>query len=140
MRKPDPQTHLRSPVPQGDDKGAMILGSRMTRADLLDYIRTKRREAEEKRNYQPPPPPPTERQLAQTALEIAAGQRRLKYFADIEARRLGAANHAEQRGKAVGAPEQSANAVGAPGQDANATTLETQQPPEVANEADKIAP
>jgi hypothetical protein len=72
MRKPDPQRHLRDPVPQGDDKGAMILGSRMTRADLLDYIRTKRREAEEKRNYQPPPPPPTERQAAQTALEITA--------------------------------------------------------------------
>ena len=72
MRKPDPQTHLRSPVPQGDEKGAMILGSRMTREDLLDYIRTKRREAQEKRNYQPPPPPPTERQAAQTALPAGA--------------------------------------------------------------------
>ena len=89
MRKPDPQkTHLRGPVPQGDEKGAMILGSRMTREDLLDYIRTKRREAQEKRNYQPPPPPPTERQSAQTALEIAAGQRRLAHFAALEARRL----------------------------------------------------
>jgi hypothetical protein len=137
MRKPDPQTHLRGPVPQGDEKGAMILGSRMTRADLLEYIRTKRREAEEKRNHQPPPPPPTERQAAQTALEIAAGQRRLTHFAALETRRSGAANRAEQRGKAVGAPEQGADAVGAPGQDANATALE---PPEVANEADKVAP
>jgi hypothetical protein len=66
----------------------MILGSRMTREDLLEYIRTRRREAEEKRNYQPPPPPPTERQSAQTALEIAAGQRRLAHFAALEARRL----------------------------------------------------
>jgi hypothetical protein len=123
MRKPDPQKHLRNPVPQGDEKGAMILGSRMTRADLLDYIRTKRREAEEKRNYQPPPPPPTEQQRAQTALEIAAGQRRLAHFAALETRRLGPANRAEQRG--------------APGQDANVTALE---PPEIANEADKVAP
>jgi hypothetical protein len=76
MRLPDPQkTPLRNPVPQGDDKGAMILGSRMTREDLLEYIRIKRREAEEKRNYQPPPPPPTERQQAQTTLEVEAGQR-----------------------------------------------------------------
>jgi hypothetical protein len=65
----------------------MILGSRMTREDLLEYIRTRRLEAEEKRNYQPPPPPPTERQSAQTALEIAAGQRRLAHFAALEARR-----------------------------------------------------
>jgi hypothetical protein len=36
MRKPDPQkTHLRSPVPQRDEKGVMILGSRMTREDLI---------------------------------------------------------------------------------------------------------
>jgi hypothetical protein len=94
MRKPDPQKiHLRSPVPQRDEKGVMILGSRMTRSDLLEYIRTKRLEAEEKRNYQPPPPPPTERQSAQTALEIQAGQRRLKHFADLEARRLPAVAH-----------------------------------------------
>jgi hypothetical protein len=38
MRKEDPQkTHLRSPVPQKDEKGVMILGSRMTREDLLEY-------------------------------------------------------------------------------------------------------
>ena len=65
----------------------------MTREDLLEYIRTRRREAEEKRNYQPPPPPPTERQSAQTALEIAAGQRRLAHFAALEARRLPAVAH-----------------------------------------------
>jgi hypothetical protein len=89
MRKEDPQkTHLRSPMPQRDEKGVMILGSRMTREDLLEYIRTKRLETEEKRNYQPPPPPPTERQRAQTELEIAAGQRRLAHFAALEARRL----------------------------------------------------
>jgi hypothetical protein len=89
MRKEDPQkAHLRSPVPHKDNKGVMILGSRMTREDLLEYIRTKRLEAEAKRNYQPPPPPPTERQSAQTALEIAAGQRRLTHFAALEARRL----------------------------------------------------
>jgi hypothetical protein len=86
MRKPDPQRQqLRGPVPKNDSKGVMILGSRMTREDLLDYIRTKRLEAEEKRNYQPPPPPPTERQAAQAALEIAAGQRRLAHFAALEA-------------------------------------------------------
>lgn len=88
MRKPDPQKNLRGPVPEKDEKGVMILGSRMTREDLLEYIRTKRREAEAKRNHQPPPPPPTERQRAQTNLELEAGKRRLQKFADEEAKRV----------------------------------------------------
>jgi hypothetical protein len=76
MRKEDPlKVPLRNPVPQKDEKGAMILGSQMNRAQLLEYIRTKRLEAEEKRNHQPPPPPMTERMKAQIELEMAADAR-----------------------------------------------------------------
>jgi hypothetical protein len=118
MRKEDPlKAPLRSPTPQKDEKGMMILGSRMTRAQLLDYIREKRRETEEKRNIQPPPQPMTERQRAQIELEKAAGRRRVEYFAALEARRLDATS-----GNAVIAPAE---------QGADATT-----PPEVADEAD----
>jgi hypothetical protein len=105
MRKEDPQKiPLRNPVPQKDEKGAMIFGSRMTRAQLLDYIRTKRLEAEEKRNYQPPPPPMTERMKAQTELEMAAGRRLVEKFAALEAQRRDAANRAGQSGNGVTAP------------------------------------
>jgi hypothetical protein len=117
----------------------MILGSRMTREDLLEYIRTRRREAEEKHNYQPPPPPPTERQRAQTELEIATGQRRLAHFAALEVRRrpevmrekVGTeiANEAD----ATSRDEQSgSSAAAAAGQDANEADVtsraEGQQP------------
>jgi hypothetical protein len=133
MRKEDPlKTHLRNPVPQRDEKGAMILGSRMTRNDLLDYIRTRRLEAEEKRNIQPPPQPMTERQRAQIELEKEAGRRRVEHFAALEARRLEASNRVEQSGSTAASP-----VIAPTGQDANATALKAQQPPEVANEADK---
>jgi hypothetical protein len=135
MRLSDPQkTQLHNPVPQRDEKGVMILGSRMTRSDLLEYIRTRRREAEEKRNYQPPPQPMTERQREQIELEKAAGKRRLEYFAALEARRLDATNRAEQSGSTAASP-----VIAPAGQDANATALETRQLPEAANEADTAA-
>ena len=70
MRRPEP--------PKRDEKGAMILGSFITRSELIEYMQKQQKEAEEKRNYQPPPPPPTARQAAQTALEIEAGQRALE--------------------------------------------------------------
>jgi hypothetical protein len=127
LRKEDPQkTPIRNPVPQKDEKGVMILGSRMTRAQLLDYIRTKRLEAEEKRNHQPPPQPMTPRMKAQIELEMAAGARLVEKFAALEAQRRDAANRAEQRGNTVTAP-----VITPAGQDANLS-----QPREVANEAD----
>jgi hypothetical protein len=117
MRKEDPLKNqpLRIPMPQRDEKGVMILGSRMTREDLLEYIRVRRREAEEKRNYQPPPQPMTERQRTQIELEKAAGRRRVEHFAALEAQRLNTANRAEQSGNAVTTTAgQGANAVVAP--------------------------
>jgi hypothetical protein len=87
----------------------------MTRSGLLDYIRTRRLEAEEKPNYQPPPQPMTERMKAQIELEKAAGRRLVERFAAMEAQRLEAANRAEQSGNAVTAPaEQGANDVSTP--------------------------
>jgi hypothetical protein len=70
----------------------------------------------------------TERMKAQTELEMAAGARLVAKAAALEARRLEAANRAEQRGNTVTAP-----VITPAGQDANLA-----QPREVANEADTV--